>query len=434
MKGPNCPSLARCARSTDNQPSPASKLSRDLATARRAPERAQTCALDAPPLPRLPVLHGTPRVSCFGVRARRSLGAAGSTAHDARGNTEYCAKACVCHGVATAGRLSRSACRCRSKTGRRAQERLKQPGTGFQVRGRTQRQPQRAPCAAWLSPKCTCPPCTSGPPQRLAPVGKRSISAWPKLRWEQVVVCLCVCRASGRGTRHFHPTWCGRVSRQPVRTSSFPPNMAWQITWKVLRWQAAGRTYIQPSTVWQFMQDMSATQCRPVISRRSSLGPRVTLTLRDPHPAVLAGLHNHGGPELPRGAGRPLLCITKSRRSQSNAKNGWETSLACSLCAGPDCSIAEQAWHVRTTVSKRYMQVSLRRSHAGSVTGMCQAGKSGGTHTFLKRKARPCRPWKACGILPSLELKLPTRSYSSNTLEQKVKSQTASPNTGFSEL
>ena len=39
-------------------------------------------------------------------------------------------------------------------------------------------------------------------------------------------------------------------------------------------------TYIQPITVWQFMHEMSATQCSPVNNSRSSFGPRVTFTLR----------------------------------------------------------------------------------------------------------------------------------------------------------
>jgi hypothetical protein len=39
-------------------------------------------------------------------------------------------------------------------------------------------------------------------------------------------------------------------------------------------------TYFQPRLLLHTLQKMSATVCRPVISMRSSLGPRLTFTLR----------------------------------------------------------------------------------------------------------------------------------------------------------
>lgn len=148
---------------------------------------------------------------------------------------------------------------------------------------------------------------------------------------------LCVCKYAGRAAEaHVTSTQlgCGRVSRQPVRTSSFPPNMAWQITWKVLH-VTSGRAHIHPAQ--HGLAIYAGDVCHAVQAGHQQtllLGPEGDVDPAHPPPCRACWPAQPRGPELPRGAGGPLLCIAKSRRSQSDAKNGWETSLARSLCAG----------------------------------------------------------------------------------------------------
>jgi hypothetical protein len=149
-------------------------------------------------------------------------------------------------------------------------------------------------------------------------------------------------------------------SARPARSAA-AGHVAGREEGHIAGWEGGARTYVQPSSAWQFMQKMSATVCRPVMSRRSSLGPSVTFTLRAAHAPpcrVTTALS----------AGRP---------------RGWLMLRAGERVRGAGICIA----------AARQVGVSGR---AGSER----------PYTFLNRNARPCRPWNACAIfhIGALEL------------------------------